>query len=74
MAPVTIQGEPGVAAFAGIGKLTPSAARASLILMSENGGSAGCVQIDMAVPQSAGYGRARLSADENDHGTLCEVD
>ncbi|GEM_PF-4472604 len=74
MEPITIQGEPGVAAFVGVGKLTPSAARASLILISENGGSAGCVEIDLAVPQSAGYGRVRLSADEHDHGTLCRVE
>jgi hypothetical protein len=74
MEPITIQGEPGVAAFVGIGRLIPSAARASLILISKNGGSAGCVEIDLAVPQSAGYGRARVSADEYDHGTLCQVD
>jgi len=74
MEPVTMQGEPGVAAFVGMGKLTSDAAYPSLILVSENGGSAGCVQIDLAWPQVTRYQRVRLSAGKDDHGTLCEVD
>lgn len=74
MAPVTLQGDPGVGAFVGIGKLLPDAVRPSLILISEDGGSAGCVQIDLAVPQGTAYRSIRLSADKSDHGTLCEVD
>lgn len=71
---VVVTGEPGVGAYVGIGKLTPGAARPSLILISENGGSAGCAQIDLAVPQGATYRSIRLSADPADHGTFCQVD
>lgn len=74
LGPVTVTGEPGVAAFVGIGKLTPDAARPSLILISEDGGSAGCVQIDLAVPSGTAYRSVRLSADKDDNGTLCEVE
>lgn len=74
MKPVTMRGEPGVTAFVGIGKLTPDATQPSLILISENGGSAGCVEIDLAVPQMTGYERVRLSAGEDDDGTQCRVD
>jgi hypothetical protein len=74
MQPTTITGEPGVAAFVGVGKLTPNAKNPSLIIISDDGGSGGCVQIDLAVPTGNAYQRVRLSADKNDHGTLCMID
>lgn len=74
MRPASLIGEPGVGAYVGIGKLTPNAAHSSLILISEDGGTAGCVQIDLAVPSGAAYRSVRLSIDKNDHGTLCEVE
>lgn len=74
MRPISLTGEPGVGAFVGIGKLTPNATRPSLILISEDGGSAGCVQIDLAVPSGGAYRSVRLSIDKNDRGTLCEVE
>lgn len=74
MGSVTMTGTPGVAVFVGIGKLTLAARRSSLILISENGGSGGCVQVDLAVPAGAAYRSVRLSADKDDHGTLCRVE
>jgi hypothetical protein len=71
MAPVTLRGTPGVAAEVGIGTLRPNPSRPSVILISEDGGSAGCVQIDIAEAQSSGYRALRLSADAGDGGTIC---
>jgi hypothetical protein len=74
LVPATIMGEAGVAAYIGVGKLEADATRPSVILITEDGGSAGCVQIDLAVPDTPGYRIVRLSADDADHGTLCHVD
>lgn len=73
-APVTLRGEPGVAAWIGIGKLAATDAGPSAILISEDGGSAGCVQIDVAAARASGFRAARLTADARDHGTICGVD
>ncbi|HEX4693099.1 hypothetical protein [Sphingomonas sp.] len=74
MAPTTLRGEPDVAASIAIGKLMPGAVHPSLIMISEDGGSGGCAQIDVGMPGRAGYRSVRLSADKSDRGTLCEVD
>ena len=55
MAPATLEGSPGVAAYLEVGRLAPNA-RPSVILISEDGGSAGCVQIDIAAPDGPAYG------------------
>jgi hypothetical protein len=74
MRPVTVTGPPGIGGFVGIGRLTPRARRPSLILISEAGGSGGCVRIDLVVPRGAAYRAVRLSVGKDDNGTLCEVD
>jgi hypothetical protein len=74
MAPATILGEAGVGAWLGVGKLDPHAALPSVILVTEDGGSAGCVQIDLAVPDRAALRTVRLSGDPAEHGTICHVD
>lgn len=72
-APATLEGGAGIAFYIGVGRLG-TAARPSAILITEDGGSAGCVQIDIAAPDAAGYRVRRLSPSAAEHGTLCHVD
>lgn len=72
MQPATIEGGAGLASYIGIGKL--GATRPSVILITENGGSGGCVQIDVAVPAGQSYRVTRLSVTAADHGTICQVE
>lgn len=72
--PVILEGSPGVATYIGVGRLTPRSKRPSLILISEDGGSGGCVQIDFATPEDTASHHVLLSLDPRDHGTICEVD
>lgn len=73
VAPVRLEGEPGVAQYIGIGRLNPGQERPSVILVSEDGGSGGCAQIDVAVAEPSDYRAVRLDPDMN-HGTICPVD
>ena len=74
MAPATILGEAGVGAFLGVGKLDAHAALPSVILVTEDGGTADCVQIDLAVPDGRAFRTVRLSPSPVEHGTICHVD
>ncbi|TFI59340.1 hypothetical protein E2493_05745 [Sphingomonas parva] len=72
MATTTLVGQPGSAAYLGIGKLTPDAKMSSVILISHSGASAGCVTIDLAVPEGRVFRSAKLAAEGSD--SLCAVD
>lgn len=74
MEPVSLMGEAGVAHYVGVGKLGPTATRPSVFLITEDGGSAGCVQIDVAVPEGAAYRTARLNNPASLYSTFCEVE
>jgi hypothetical protein len=71
---VTLKGTAGVTAFLGIGKLRRTDPGPSAILVSESGGSAGCVTIDIAVREQNGFRAMRLSVDAGDGGSICWVD
>jgi hypothetical protein len=72
--PAMLRGEPGVASYIGIGSAAEDGRGPAAILVSANGGSAGCAEIDLAMAEPAGFRTDRLSADGNDHGTMCWVD
>lgn len=60
--------------YIGVGKLGASAHRPSVMLISDSGGSGGCVTIDMAVPDGAGYRTARLRRPGQSSDTFCAVE
>lgn len=68
------QDRQAITAFIGVGRLTPGARRPSLILVSGDGGSFGCAQIDVVEPAAGAFRRVRLGDGGGDGGTLCEVD
>jgi len=74
MAPVSIEGEAGVAHYVGVGKLSPTAVRPSLFLITDSGGSGGCVDISLAVPDSNGYRVGRLGRPGSAHDPFCRTD
>lgn len=69
--PVAIEGAPGVATYIGIGRLASTSGRPALIIISDSGGSGGCVTIDIAVPQGADYRPLRLR--DRGRDTHCRV-
>lgn len=74
MAPASMEGDAGVAHYVGIGKLDATATHPSVILITEDGGSAGCVQIDVAAPEGHQYRVARLTNPGNGSSAICEVE
>jgi hypothetical protein len=70
---VVLHGDAGVAAYVGIGKLASADGAASAILISEGGGSAGCVAIDIATVEQNGLRAVRLRPDPEE-SSICWVD
>jgi hypothetical protein len=73
-APVTLHGDAAVAVYLGIGKLKSGDSEPSVILISQSGGSAGCVAFDIAAAEQSGIRAARLTIDPGDGGSICWVE
>lgn len=70
-APVTLEGAAGLRWYIGIGPLGRDP-RPALILVTDMGGSGGCVTVDAALPRNEGYRTVRLRLDGA--ASLCRVD
>jgi hypothetical protein len=74
-AAVTVEGAAGLRWFVGIGRLGAGAARPSLILVTDDGGSGGCVTLDLATPEGRAWRAFRLADGQGRRNlAFCSVD
>ncbi len=71
-APARVEGWAGLRWFVGIGALRPGDRRAGVILVTDGGGSGGCVEITVATPVDGGFRTTRIGR-PGSYG-LCRVE